>query len=239
MERLSTKKYEKEITGAIQHFWNTREAQLKGQKKFDQGSRGSVTGGRQLDGFIQVLAKISKDLGVPEECLYIRGNNLPGFFRPTKDWDFVIITPNKQLIAVVEFKSQVGSFGNNFNNRTEEALGSAVDIWTAFRENGFPQKQQPWLGYVILVEQSPKSTIPVRLQEPHFKVRPEFENTGYLDRYALFCQKLMQERHYSSTAMIWTNREMEFGCPEDDISFDTFLLAFMGFIQGKLKEFEK
>lgn len=239
MERLSTKKYEKEISSAIQHFWSTREAQLKGQKKFDQGSRGSVTGGKQLDGFIQVLVKVSKDLGVPEECLYIRGNNLPGFFRPTKDWDFVIITPNKQLIAVVEFKSQVGSFGNNFNNRTEEALGSAVDLWTAFRENGFPQKQQPWLGYVILVEQSPKSTIQVRLQEPHFKVRPEFESTSYLDRYALLCQKLMQERHYSSTAMIWTNREMEFGCPEDDISFDTFLLAFMGFIQGKLSEFEK
>lgn len=122
---------------------------------------------------------------------------------------------------------------------TEQALGSAVDLWTAFRENGFPQKQQPWVGYVFLVEQTSKSTSPVRLQEPHFKVRPEFENTSYLDRYALFCQKLMQERHYSSTAMIWTDRNMKFGYPDDDISFDTFLLSFMGFIQGKLKEFEK
>lgn len=49
----------------------------------------------------------------------------------------------------------------------------------------------------------------------------------------------MQERHYSSTAMIWTDRNMKFGYPDDDISFDTFLLSFMGFIQGKLKEFEK
>lgn len=64
---------------------------------------------------------------------------------------------------------------------TEQALGSAVDLWTAFRENGFPQKQQPWVGYVFLVEQTSKSTSPVRLQEPHFKVRPEFENTSYLD----------------------------------------------------------
>lgn len=128
MEKLSTKKYQKDISSAIQHFWNIREAQLKGQKISDQGSRGSVTGGKQLDGFIQVLVKVSKDLGVPEECIYIKGNNLPGFFRPTKDWDFLIITPNKQLIAVVELKSQVGSFGNNFNNRTEEALGSSVDL---------------------------------------------------------------------------------------------------------------
>jgi hypothetical protein len=75
MERLSTKKYQKDISSAIQHFWNTREAQLKGQKKSDQGSRGSVTGGKQLDGFIKVLLKVSKDLGVPEECIYIKGNN--------------------------------------------------------------------------------------------------------------------------------------------------------------------
>jgi hypothetical protein len=48
----------------------------------------------------------------------------------------------------------------------------------------------------------------------------------------------MQERHYSSTALIWTNKNMEFACPADEISFDSFLLSFMGFIQGKLKEFE-
>lgn len=239
MERLSTAKYQEGLTKAIQHFWKTRESQLKGQKKSDQGTRGSVTGGKQLDGFIQLLVKVSIDLGVPIESIYIKGNNLPGFFRPTKDWDFLIITPKKQLIAVIEFKSQVGSFGNNFNNRTEEALGSAVDLWTAFRENGFPQKQQPWVGYMIIVEQTLKSTSPVRLQQPHFEARPEFNNTSYLERYILLCQKLIQERHYSATALISTDRNMKFSCPEDDVSFDTFLLSFMGFIQGKLNEFDK
>jgi hypothetical protein len=239
MERLSTAKYQKELSKAILHFWRTRESQLKGQKKSDQGSRGSVTGGKQLDGFIQLLTNVSKDLGIPKECIHIKGNNLPGFFRPTKNWDFLIITPKQQLVAVIELKSQVGSFGNNFNNRAEEALGSAIDLWTAFRENGFPQKQQPWVGYMILVERASKSISPVRLQQPHFKVRPEFDNTSYLDRYILFCQKMMQERHYSSTALIWTDKDKDYGCPEDDISFDTFLLSFMGFIQGKLKEFQK
>lgn len=224
---------------AIHHFWHTRDAQLLRQKKSDQGTRGSVTGGKQLDGFIQVLVDVSTDLGVPKDCIYIKGNSLPGFFRPTKDWDFLIITPNNKLVAVIELKSQVGSFGNNFNNRTEEALGSAVDLWTAFRENGFPQKQLPWLGYVILVERTLKSTSSIKVHEPHFKVRSEFNTTCYLDRYALFCQKLMQERHYSSSAMIWTDKKMKFGYIEDDISFDTFLLSFMGFIQGKLNEFKK
>ena len=236
MERLSTEKYQRLLTKAVKHFWKTRDSQAKGQKKSDQGSRSSVTGGKQLDGFIELLVQVSKDLGVPEACIYTKGNNLPGYFRPTKDWDFLIITPKNQLIAVVELKSQVGSFGNNFNNRTEEALGSAVDLWTAFREQGFAQKQPPWLGYLILVEKTKKSTSPVRLQEPYFKVRPEFQNTSYIDRYVILCQKLMQERHYSSTALIWTNKKMEFDSPEVDISFDSFLLSFMGFIQGKLKE---
>lgn len=42
------------------------------------------------------------------------------------------------MIAAVELKSQVGpSFGNNCNNRTEEAIGTAHDFWTAYREGAF------------------------------------------------------------------------------------------------------
>ncbi|AEE53378.1 PaeR7I family type II restriction endonuclease [Haliscomenobacter hydrossis] len=236
MEGLSTEKYNELIFKAIKHFWDTRNAQVTGSTKADQGNRSAVTGGKQLDGFIELLVKVSEDLGVPKTCIYTKGNSLPGYFRPTKDWDFLIISPKKQLIAVIEFKSQVGSFGNNFNNRTEEALGSAVDFWTAFREQGFIQTQVPWVGYVILVEKADKSTFPVRLQEPYFNIRPEFQATSYLDRYALLCQKLMQERHYTATSLIWTNEHFEYGALNEDISFDSFMLSFMGFIQGKLKD---
>ena len=47
----------------------------------------------------------------------------------------MLVIDRDQLIAALEFKSQVGpSFGNNFNNRTEEAIGTAHDLWTAYRE---------------------------------------------------------------------------------------------------------
>lgn len=238
MKPLTITKYQRLVANAVDVFWDTRESQLSSRIKTDQGSRGSVTGGKQLDGFLNLLSTVAKDLGVPDSCIFIKGNCLPGFFRPTKDWDFLIITPKNQLVAVVEFKSQVGSFGNNFNNRTEEALGSAVDLWTAFRELSFPQAQQPWLGYVILVEQTPKSTGPVKIIEPHFKVRPEFHGTSYMDRYSLFCRKLMQERHYNSTALISSSGRGNYSCPHHDISIDTFVLAFMGFLQGRLNEFQ-
>lgn len=238
MEKLSTERYQYLISASIAAFWQTRNSQSFSQKIKDRGTRGAVTGGKQLDGFIEMLATIARDLGIPDSCIHTKRNYLPGFFRPSKNWDLIIISPKQHLIAAVEFKSQVGSFGNNFNSRVEEALGSAVDLWTAFKEGGFRQSQQPWLGYGIVVEENFKSTGRVSVQEPHFKVRPEFLHTSYLDRYVLFCQKLMQERHYNSTTLISTPNESIFGYPSRDLSLDTFLLSYMGFLQGKLNEFD-
>jgi len=56
-----------------------------------------------------------------------RGAVVGGRFRSSKNWDFLVITPRKKLLVAIELKSQVGSYGNNFNNRAEEAIGSAVD----------------------------------------------------------------------------------------------------------------
>ena len=56
---------------------------------------------------------------------------LPGYFRATKKWDLIVVS-NGALVLAMEFKSQAGkSIGNNVNNRSEEAVGSAKDIWTA------------------------------------------------------------------------------------------------------------
>ena len=92
---------------------------------------------------------------VPESCIAIdRRVELPGWFRAEKKWDLVIVHES-ELIAAVEFKSQIGpSFGNNFNNRTEEALGSATDIWAAYREGAFKPSSRPYLGYLMLLEDS-------------------------------------------------------------------------------------
>ena len=114
---------------------------------------------------------------------------LPGFFRPTKEWDLLVIRDNK-LIAAIEAKSQVGpSFGNNFNNRTEEALGSALDLWTAYREGAFLNGPQPFLGYFFMLEDCSTSQRPVKVKEPHYKVFPEFVDASYNKRYELFCRK--------------------------------------------------
>lgn len=239
--KIDIEKYNPLIQSAVELFWNTRNNQTSKQAKSkisDTGNRSAVTGGKQLDGFLELLYQVAIDIGVPKDCLYTKGNHIPGFFRPTKDWDLLIISPNKKLISVIELKSQVGSFGNNFNNRTEESLGSAVDLWTAFREKAYPNQTAPWVGYLMLVEKSEKSTKPVRVSEPHFKVLPEFVDGSYLDRYKILCQKLMLERHYSQCCLMWTKQDSSFGNVADEISIDSFLHSFVGHLIGQLKEFK-
>ena len=88
-----------------------------------------------MDGFIGLVGDLVRANGLAHANIYGKRRvvTLPGFFRPTKLWDVVVIDGGR-LIAALEFKSQVGpSFGNNFNNRTEEAIGSAHDLWTAYR----------------------------------------------------------------------------------------------------------
>lgn len=237
MDKISANKYQKDIKNAVKVFWDTRNQQNTGRKKIDQSTRSSVTGGKHLDGFVSLMVKIAQDIGIPKDCIYTKGNVLPGFFRPTKEWDLLIINPKNELVTVLEFKSQVGSFGNNFNNRTEEALGNAVDLWTAFREMGFNQITPPWLGYLILVEKSDKSINQIKVKEPHFKVRSEFLNTSYLDRYKILCQKLMLEKHYNAASVVWSNSKKEFGCLDDDLSIDSFINSYIGFLYGKLSGF--
>lgn len=228
--------YSKMIADAVTFFWNKKQKQLS--ESGDSSNRGAVVGGKQMDGFIELLKRVAYDAGVPVECIITDKNYLPGFFRSSKDWDMLVISPSGKLIAVVELKSQVGSYGNNFNNRTEEAIGSAVDLWTAFREGQFPGQLAPWVGWLMVVGRDEDSERPVRNYEPFFPVRSEFNGACYLERYRILCQKLILERHYTSAALIWTSDKDTYGDISEDISIKSFLQSFYNFLRSSSYEFE-
>lgn len=229
-------KYSKSVADAVRFFWDTKKMQLSSST--DKSNRGAVVGGKQMDGFVEVLKKVAFDSGVPEKCIYTKNNYLPGYFRSSKDWDFLIIAPSGKLLALIELKSQVGSYGNNINNRAEEALGSAVDLWTAFTKKQFPNQQAPWVGYMMVIGKDKSSTKPVRNNESHYPVLPEFKEASYIDRYRILCQKLILERHYTSAALLWTSDSESFGDVSDDISMRSFLNSFSGYLKGQLDEFK-
>lgn len=219
------KKYNQQITDAIKFFWDTKKIQ------------GNVLAGKQLDAFLKLLTQVAVDAGVPEACIYLKNNHIPGYFRATKDWDLIIVSPKKNLIAAIELKSQVGSYGNNLNNRTEESLGSSEDFWTAFREHVFTCNQSPWLGYLIVVGKDKESTHAVKVSEPHFPVRAELKNSTYLDRYRILCQRLVLEHKYNAVALIATENKDSYENLAENLSIDTFINSFRGHLLGFADEF--
>jgi len=148
--------FDERLSQAVRFFWRGRRDAAKKQQtagKADQGNRGAVTGGKNLDAFRDMIVDVVHRHG-PEGCEVHRGKSmvvLPGFFRPTKQWDLLIVFQNR-LLAAFELKSLCGpSFGNNANNRCEEAIGSGYDFRKAQSEGLFGPGASPFLGYFILV----------------------------------------------------------------------------------------
>lgn len=230
---------EAQLRSAVAFFWTMRAAQEKRQGAAtgdrDRGGRAAVTSGGHCGAFVQLVRDLIVGSGVPEANVYTarRTTDLPGYFRPTKDWDLLAVADGR-LLAVVELKSQVGSFGNNFNNRTEEAIGNATDLWTAFREGAFKNSPRPWLGYFMMLEDAPGSTRPVAVREQHFGVFKEFRDTSYADRYAIFCRRLVLERLYDAACLILSSRHTgpdgDYREPDVQLSFRSFAASLVAHV---------
>jgi len=192
-----------------------------------------------MDGFIDIFESIAQKAGISKSHIFRKkAVEIPGFYRPTKEWDLLIVKDNK-LIAAIEAKSQAGpSFGNNFNNRTEEAVGSATDLWTAFRERAYLDSPQPFLGYFFLLEDCEASNRPVGVKEPHFKVFSEFVGASYSKRYEIFCRKLVLERQYTSSVFITSENRNgikgEYKAPAIDLTVDRFAKVFFSLVKAAL-----
>lgn len=240
---MTNGEYRQHLQSAVKHFWRTRKSQLRKQGvesgRRDRGSRAAVTGGKQMDGFVSLVRQIVITAGIPVSCIYERTKvELPGYFRPEKKWDIVIVD-NGILLATIEFKSHIGSFGNNFNNRSEEAVGNASDLWTAYREGAFKPSPRPWLGYLMLIEESERSTSPINVREPHFNVFEELRLSSYAKRYEILLTKLIRERLYDSTCFITSNETNglrgDYKEPSSELAFENFVASLLGKLIGYLQ----
>ncbi len=235
--------HEDQVREAVRRFWATRgrQASTQGQRtNKDRGARSAVTGGRQMNGFVELVQHLLAEAGVPATAMYSTAKlELPGWFRAEKKWDLLVLHEDR-LLASIEFKSQVGpSFGNNFNNRSEEAIGSATDIWAAYREGAFTPSSRPWLGYLMLLEDCPASRTPVKVQRPHFPVFREFEGASYVKRYELLIQKLLRDRLYDGACLLLSQsgggRRGEYSEPHPELAFTRFVTPLVAHATALLR----
>jgi hypothetical protein len=223
---------------AVQAFWDARARQQQKQieaGKIDAGTRGAVTGGTQMGALETLLTDVLLDAGLARSDIRVRtALQLPGYYRPEKKWDLLVVD-DSQLLVAVEFKSQVGpSFGNNFNNRTEEAIGNAEDVWTAYREGRFGRHQAPFLGYFFLLEDCARVHAPVANAEPYFPVDPVFKGASYARRYEVLCQRLVLERKYTAACLTLASKDnpANVSFPADTLNFRQFAAAVDAHARG-------
>ena len=227
---------EKRLQEAVQSYWDAR-AQNKAKQieggKIDAGARGEVTGGTQMGAMEVLIADILCEAGLKKLDIKTRTSvELPGYYRSEKKWDLIVVSEG-QLVTAMEFKSQVGpSFGNNFNNRSEEAIGSATDIWVAYREGRFGSTTAPFLGYFFLLEDTDRVKSAVRNKEPYFKVDPVFEGASYSRRYELLCRRLVLERVYNAACFIMATNSprTRISQPAEDLTLQRFVAALRGHV---------
>jgi hypothetical protein len=196
-----------EFEDAVAAYWGAKQTQIDQsviKAAVGAGTAGSVRGGKHFDPIAALLAKFFLEAGYPPESIRIaqtQGLELPGYYRPQKQWD-VVVTYENTLVAAFELKALGGpSFGNNYNNRVEEALGSAVDLRRAALADLYPG-EEPWLGYFFIMQDEAGSRRPVRTAKGALPVDDIWHGTSYQDRFGIFCERLMAERLYDAVCYV-------------------------------------
>lgn len=192
----------------------------------DQGARAKVTSGNHMIGIVEVMFADLVDAGyAAEDLVYKRGNlALPGYFRTAKQWDLLCFDDD-DLMAAIELKSINSSFGNNQNNRAEEAIGNAVDMGFATENGLVPRRTKPPARcYVMVVCDCEESSMPVRVPETHYGVDPIFEGTSYQQRFEIMCSRFLDERLYEAVWLVYVDPVKRIVTePNPALSYEAFI----------------
>jgi len=247
--------FEERFKAAVQAFWTGRTEQQERQRqrgRADRGARGAVTGGNHIGPLEDLVKDVLIDCGIPENSIFKnRKLELPGYYRSEKQWDLIVVANNKLHIAI-EFKSQVGpSFGNNFNNRTEEAIGNAVDLRRAVQERTLGDTvNPPFLGYFFILEDCDEVHSSLCLEEPHFQVDEVFAanpaalrrkfgrmlraGVGYAKRYELLLERVLLENLYNAACLTLATKSnpTTITFPNANLQVRQFIGRLEGFATG-------
>ncbi|MCS4034840.1 hypothetical protein GGQ02_003250 [Salinibacter ruber] len=231
-----------EVESAIQFFWETLQGQAEEQRvsaNTTRGRRAQVLGGGQMDGFAGLIEDLLVAEGVPRESVkHDYQATLPGFFRHEKEWDTAVVH-EEELLASIEYKSIASSFGNNLNNRSEEAIGSNTDLLEAYEEGVFSPSPQPFVGYLLLMADSEDSNAPVGLREPNFNADEEFQGASYARRAELLCLRMVRKRLVSGAAFLMSGEEEglaagAFTEPNEELRFERFVRELTSHVSAHL-----
>lgn len=136
--------YEQKAREAVKAFWGNREAARQKQieaGKADQGDRANVTAGKNMDGFLALIIDIVQANGLANAEIHQNRAilSLPGYFRPTKLWDLLIISPHFPVFEEFQEASYLRRYDLLCQKLVKEQLYTTAALITSSRsavENG-------------------------------------------------------------------------------------------------------
>jgi len=224
--------YGERVQAAVASYWDVRQSQAQRSREagvVNTGLRAEVTGGRHLDALELLLIEVLVDAGVPAPMMEVSRRPIPGYFRRDKSWD-IVVTIKDRVLAIIELKSIVGiNPGQNFNNRTDEALGQAMDVWTAVERGIIDSPLRPWLGYFMLIEDNEAWNRVSAPRSPVWPADPTFDDTSAADRAAIFFDRMVRERLLDAACVVMANRSTgAVRYKQDNLAFQAFAAAMFG-----------
>ena len=224
---------EERYNAAIQSFWQMRRNEpIVDDEDESEAEDITVRSGKHLDSLRDLVRDIVVHAGLLDSHIKTAERlQLPGYFRPEKQWDLLVIADDS-LVAAIECKSQLATkISKNYNNRVEEAIGTANDLWTAYR-GGRLGIFRPLLGYLFVLEDTEKTRRSLTpLKEPYFEADQIFKvpssddgtmellaldvkppkktlrSVSYAMRYEVLLERLVLEKLYDTTCLTLATNE--------------------------------
>lgn len=233
--------FETRAKEAVMAFWGhralARQTQMSRDKlNHDEGSWSPT--GNNMDGFLDLMKELVLRNGLQHEDIHLarRVVTHPGHFRPTKQWDMLVINEGR-LVAALDLKSQIGPFFGDGSSDRAEAIATAHDLWAAYREGAFGKHAPPFVGRLMLLEDCPASYTPTSDQSPHFSVLSEFEKASHAGRYNMMCRKLVKEQLLTIASVIVSPRTAattgEYSELSELTGLRSFVASFAAHIAGQ------
>lgn len=196
---------------------------------------------KHLDTLANALVADLVEGGINPESIFLSPRNVvgrkpdttvPGWFRPTKNWD-IVIYHGEELMGVIELKTLTKSIAKNVNNRVEESIGSPYDLSTAAIEGLLGHLvRKPVMGYAMIIP-SNEDTESVKLYNDinapatRFSVDDAFDRKSIATLFTVSGRRLLQKGIYDAVWVVKQTEDERVIEPDDQLTYARFIKTFI------------
>lgn len=197
------------VLSLLEHFWGEKGAAVERNRLDGRDGHGAqARDARHMRQLARFIGQMFIDAGLDESEVFVDGV-IPGYFRRSKSWDIVALHKG-HLVGIVELKSQVGSEGNNGNNRIEEALGNAFDAITTHEMTQVFGDLPMWSAFCMVFGSDATTAREIGMRKrPLFDIDPAFVPMTYGSQLAVTAERFIQTGAYSAGWLVtsWVDNQ--------------------------------